>query len=38
MNDEVRALIEYRMKEAYDALEEATILLERKKARGARNG
>jgi len=37
MNDEVRALIDYRMKEACDALEEATILLQRKKARGALN-
>jgi hypothetical protein len=27
MNEEVRALIDYRMEEARDALEEATILL-----------
>ena len=37
MNEEVRALIDYRMEEARDSLEEATILLQRQKARGALN-
>ncbi len=37
MSEEVRALIDYRIEEAHDALEEATILLQRRKARGALN-
>ena len=35
MNEDLRALIDYRMEEARDALEEATILLHSQKARGA---
>ena len=37
MNEEVRTLINYRMEEARDALEEASILLQSRKARGALN-
>ena len=37
MNEDIRALIDYRMEEAHDALEEATILLHSRKARGALN-
>lgn len=37
INEDLRALIDYRMEEAHDALEEATILLHSQKARGALN-
>lgn len=37
MNEDLRALIDYRMEEARDALEEAAILLQNRKARGALN-
>ena len=37
MNEDLRALIDYRMEEAHDALEEATILLHSQKAQGALN-
>ena len=37
MKDEIRALIVYRIKQAIDAREEAEILLERGKLRGALN-
>ena len=37
MNEEVKALVEYRMQQARDAREEAEILFERGKYRGALN-
>ena len=37
MNEDIRALIDYRMSEAREALEEATILLQNQKPRGALN-
>lgn len=37
MNEEIKALIDYRLREAKEAREEAAILLERGKCRGALN-
>lgn len=37
MNEEIRSLVEYRLKEARDSREEAEILLEKGKTRGALN-